>query len=116
MSSYSCGQPKATNKNGNLVMAKILVGKHIVTIFLPFTYTHLPHVELPLLPILIPSLRSILQYVPFHLHMFTTCILTHVFHTCYLHVYFLLIYYMPCKHGLFVYKLSVDLAISLASL
>ena len=29
---------------------------------------------------------------------------------------FLLTYYMPCKHGLFVYKLSVDLAISLASL
>ena len=61
-------------------------------------------------------LRSTFHYHVFYLHMFTVRISTHVFHTCYLHAYFLLTYYMPCKHGLFVYKLSEELAVSLASL
>ena len=62
------------------------------------------------------QLRSMFHYHVFYLHMFIVRISTHAFHTCYLHAYFLLTYYMPCKHGLLVYKLSVDLAISLASL
>ena len=61
-------------------------------------------------------LRSTFHYHAFYLHMFTVRISTHVFHTCYLHAYFLLTYYMPCKHGLLVYKQSVELAVSLASL
>ena len=61
-------------------------------------------------------LRSMFHYHAFYLHMLIVRISTHVFHTCYLHAYLLLTYYMPCKHGLFVYKLSVDLAVSLASL
>ena len=49
--------------------------------------------------------RSMFYIHAFYYYMPITCISTHVFHTCYIHVYFLLIYYMPCKHGLFVYKL-----------
>ena len=97
----------------------ILSGHRIGTIFLLFICARLPHVGLSFHPILVPPLWSTPQYVspPYpYLHMSIVRISTHVFHTCYLHVYFLLTYYMPCKHGLFVYKLSVDLAISLASL
>ena len=54
--------------------------------------------------------RSTFHYHAFYFYMFTTCISTHVFHTCYLHVYFLLTYYMPCKHGLLVYKLVCRLS------
>ena len=85
----------------------LVLGTFGVMIFLLFTYTRLPHVGLTLHSILIPSLQSISQYISlpcFHLHMFTTSILMHVFHTCYLHAFLLLTYYMPCKHGLFVYK------------
>ena len=54
--------------------------------------------------------RSMFHHHAFYLHMFTVCILMHVFHTCHTHVYLLLIYYMPCKHGLFVYKLVCRLS------
>ena len=61
-------------------------------------------------------LRSMFHYHAFYLHMFTVRISTHAFHTCYIHAYLLFTYYMPCKHGSFIYKLSVGLAVSLASL
>ena len=78
---------------------------NMLQFFFCLTYTCLPHVEQSLHLFLILSFRSITQYVSlpcFYLHMFITHLLTHVFHTCYLHVYLLLIYYMPCKHGLLV--------------
>ena len=60
--------------------------------------------------------RSMFHDHAFYLHMFTVRISTHAFYTCFIYAYLLLTYYMPCKHGSFVYKLSVDLAVSLASL
>ena len=56
------------------------------------------------------QLCSMFHNHAFHFHMFTICISMHAFHTCYIHVYFLLIYYMPCKHGLLVYKLVCRLS------
>ena len=47
--------------------------------------------------------------------MLVTCILTHVFHTCYLHVYLLSITCHASMAYLYI-NLSVDLAVSLASL
>ena len=60
---------------------------------------------------------SIDSAVCFTIMLFTyTCLLFVFRRMHFIHAYLLLIYYMPCKHGLFVYKLSVDLAVSLASL
>ena len=60
--------------------------------------------------------RSMFHIHAFYFYMPITCILTHVFHTCYLHVFFYLL--ITC-HASMVYlyiNLSVDLAVSLASL
>ena len=48
---------------------------------------------------------AVFHHHAFHLHMFTIHISMHVFHTCSVHAFFLSTYYMPCKHGSFVYKL-----------
>ena len=90
------------------------VGEGNVMIFLPFNCARFPHDGLLFHSILIPPLWSIPQYVlppcllllhVYHLH-FDACI-SYMLLTC----FFLLTYYMPCKHGLFVCKLICRLSL-----
>ena len=79
----------------------------VLRFFFCFTYTCLPHVRQSLHLLFILSFQSFPQYVShpcflllhaYYLH-FDACI-SYKLLTCFL----LLTYYMPCKHGLFVYK------------
>ena len=76
--------------------------------FFCLTYTCFPHVGQLFHLLFISSFQSIPQYVShtcflllhaYYLH-FDACI-SYMLLTC----FHLLTYYMPCKHGLFVYKL-----------
>ena len=85
-----------------------------VTNFLLFTYTCLPHVGLSLhtfIMILLSSLRSVSSPCLF----IYTCLplvfqRMYFIHATYMPL-FLPTYYMPCKHGSFVYKLVCRLSL-----
>ena len=60
--------------------------------------------------------RSMFHIHAFYFYMPITCISTHVFHTCYLHVFFYLLITCHASMAYLYINLSVDLVVSLASL